>query len=264
MQGIGHSRSNRQAAGGGAAPAPLVARPTMRSRTDSGGAQATVVRCGTEFSAEPDVRLRSLLTTFLSGLGVSLPLIVTLAVIVWLVVTLEAVLGSVLAFLLPSGFYIAGMGLLAGIGVIFVLGLATRFILFQSLVGAVERQLNRIPLVKTLYGAVRDLIGLMSNQDQSARFSKMVTVAWPGVPMRLFGFITLEDFSRLDLEVDDDEVAVYLPLSYQIGGYMALIPRRHLKPVDMPLEEGMRFVVTAGMSRPSGTESDAAVNKPGA
>lgn len=194
--------------------------------------------------------LRKLLTTFLSGLVVSLPIIVTLAVLVWLVVIAESVMGGALAFLLPEGAYVAGMGLIVGIGLIFAVGLATRLILFQSMVDTAERQLNRIPLVKTLYGAVRDLMGLLSNQDKSARFSKMVLVTWPGVPMRLFGFITLEDFSTLGIEAADDEVAVYLPLSYQIGGYMALIPREYLKPVDMKLEEGMRFVVTAGMSRP--------------
>lgn len=194
--------------------------------------------------------LRKLLTTFLSGLVVSLPIIVTLAVLVWLVVVAESVMGGALAFLLPEGAYVAGMGLIVGIGLIFAVGMATRIILFQSMVDTAERQLNRIPLVKTLYGAVRDLMGLLSNQDKSARFSKMVLVAWPGVPMRLFGFITLEDFSALGIEAEGDEVAVYLPLSYQIGGYMALIPRQYLKPVDMKLEEGMRFVVTAGMSRP--------------
>jgi uncharacterized membrane protein len=194
--------------------------------------------------------LRNLLTTFLSGLGVSLPIIVTLAVLVWLVVLAESVMGGALAFLLPEGAYVAGMGLIVGIALIFAIGLATRLILFQSFVDTAERHLDRIPLIKTLYGAVRDLMGLLSNQEKSERFSKMVLVTWPGVPMRLFGFITLEDFSTLGIEAEDDEVAVYLPLSYQIGGYMALIPRQYLKPVGMRLEEGMRFVVTAGMSRP--------------
>ncbi|MHA7832927.1 MAG: DUF502 domain-containing protein [Algiphilus sp.] len=192
----------------------------------------------------------TLLKTFLSGLAISLPIVVTIAVIVWLFVAAESVMGSAIQLILPQGAYITGMGLVTGLVVIFGVGLATRVLLFQSLVDAFERLLNRIPLVKTLYGAARDLMELFSRQGQDAKFSKMVAVAWPGVPLRLFGFITVEDFSRLDLEVAEDEVAVYLPLSYQIGGYMALIPRQYLEPVDMSLEEGMRFVVTAGMSRP--------------
>lgn len=192
----------------------------------------------------------SVLKTFLSGLAVSLPIVVTIAVIVWLFVAAESVMGAAIKFVLPTGAYITGMGLITGLVVIFLIGMATRVLLFQSLVNAFENLLNRIPLVKTLYGAARDLMNLFSRQGQEAKFSKMVAVAWPGVPMRLFGFITVEDFSQLDIKVAEEEVAVYMPLSYQIGGYMALIPRQHLEPVDMSLEEGMRFVVTAGMSRP--------------
>ena len=192
----------------------------------------------------------NILKTFLSGLAISLPIVVTIAVIVWLFVAAESVMGSALQLVLPQGAYITGMGLVTGLVLIFGVGLATRVLLFQSLVDAFEKLLNRIPLVKTLYGAARDLMDLFSRQGQDAKFSKMVAVAWPGVPLRLFGFITVEDFSRLDIEVAEGEVAVYLPLSYQIGGYMALIPRQYLEPVDMSLEEGMRFVVTAGMSRP--------------
>ena len=122
---------------------------------------------------------RNLLTTFLRGLAVSLPIIVTLAVLVWLVVAAESVLGGALKFLLPDGVYTRGMGLTIGVIVIFAAGMATRFIVFQSLVTAFERRLNRIPIIKTLYGSVRDLMSLFSKQDEEARFSKMVTVAWP-------------------------------------------------------------------------------------
>lgn len=45
-----------------------------------------------------------------------------------------------------------------------------------------------------------------------------------------------------------DQVAVYLPLSYQIGGYTLLVPRSAVKPVDMSLEDAMRFTLTAGLS----------------
>lgn len=191
---------------------------------------------------------RQILRTFLSGLAVVLPLIVTVAVIAWLVRSAESVLGGALKWLLPESAYIAGMGIAIGLGAIFLVGIAARARLFQSLMLAIERRFNNIPLVKTLYGAVRDLVSLFSRGDGDKRFSKMVAVRWDGQPFRLFGFITMEDFSTLPIKADDDEVAVYLPMSYQIGGYMVLVPRHRLDTVDMPLEDGMRFVITAGMS----------------
>src|SRR3546814_8834964 len=67
--------------------------------------------------------------------------------------------------------------------------------------------------------------------------------------IRLVGFVTVEDLSRFEIAAEEECVAVYLPMSYQIGGYTAFIPRKLLTPVDMSLEDAMRFVVTAGVSR---------------
>ena len=68
-------------------------------------------------------------------------------------------------------------------------------------------------------------------------------------PIRLIGFVTREDLSGLPKALgEDDRVAVYLPLSYQIGGYMLFMPRSALIPIDMSLEDAMRFSITAGMS----------------
>jgi uncharacterized membrane protein len=115
--------------------------------------------------------------------------------------------------------------------------------------GWLEEVLNRIPLVKTVYGAVRDLMSLFSKAG-SRKFSKVVMVKFPGLEARLVGFVTIEDFAGLAVAAAPGEVAVYLPMSYTIGGYTVLLPRSCLTPLDMSLEDAMRFVVTAGMSRP--------------
>ena len=62
--------------------------------------------------------------------------------------------------------------------------------------------------------------------------------------------VTIEDLNAAGLAQGDDEVAVYLPMSYQIGGYTLLLPRRCLTPLEMGFEDAMRFVITAGLSRP--------------
>jgi uncharacterized membrane protein len=67
-------------------------------------------------------------------------------------------------------------------------------------------------------------------------------------PLRLIGFITREDFGDLPVGIGgDDAVAVYLPMSYQIGGFTTMVPRSAVQPVDMSIEQAMRFAVTAGM-----------------
>ncbi|HEX4895223.1 MAG TPA: DUF502 domain-containing protein [Solimonas sp.] len=192
---------------------------------------------------------RKLTGTFFTGLLAVLPILVTLALVMWLMRTAESVLGGLLDILLPGSLYLPGMGLLLAIVLIFLVGLGMQGLFVRQFLNWIEDALNRIPLVKTVYGAVRDLTGLMSNKN-GRRFSAVVMVQLPNLPMRLVGFVTVEDLKAAGLACEDDEVAVYLPMSYQIGGYTLLLPRRYLTPLDMGFEEAMRFVITAGLSRP--------------
>lgn len=192
--------------------------------------------------------LRRLARTFLSGLAVVLPIIVTVAVLLWLVAAAETALGALVRLFLPDGAYQRGLGLGLAIVIVFAVGVLMEAVLFRRLMGWFEGLLNRIPLVKTVYSAVRDLMSLFSKAG-SKKFSKVVLVRLPGIDAQLIGFVTIEDFAGLPLDAGPDHVAVYLPMSYTIGGYTVFLPRRCLTPVEMTLEEAMRFVVTAGMSR---------------
>ena len=195
---------------------------------------------------------RRLTRTFLSGLFVLLPIMVTLAIVMWLIGIAETVLGAFIRVLLPSNAYLPGMGLILSLALIFLVGIAMQAIFFREVINWIEDQLERIPLIKTVYSAVKDLTGFFSRAGSGAkRFGQVVQVQLPGMPIRMLGFVTLEELDSVGLAgADGDEaVAVYLPMSYQIGGYTVLLPRRYLTPVDMGMEEAMRFLITAGLSR---------------
>jgi uncharacterized membrane protein len=86
--------------------------------------------------------------------------------------------------------------------------------------------------------------------DQEAL--QVVTVTLPGSNMRLMGFVTRDEFSDIPGGIaGKGEVAVYLPMSYQVGGYTVFMPRSQLSPIQMPREQAMRFVLTAGLKSKS-------------
>lgn len=192
--------------------------------------------------------LRRIVRTFLSGLAVVLPLVITIAVLLWLVNATEATLGAIVRIFLPDDVYQPGLGLLVSLALVFAVGLLMEAVYFRRLMAWFEELLNRIPLVKTVYSAVRDLMSLFSKSG-SRKFSRVVMVKFPGTEAGLIGFVTIEDFTGLPIAPAADIVAVYMPMSYTIGGYTAFLPRAWLTPLDLSLEEAMRFVVTAGMSR---------------
>ncbi len=186
--------------------------------------------------------------TFLQGLVAILPIVITVYLIYWLASLAESVFGPIVAAVLP--FYFPGLGLAVGIGVIFLLGFLLQAYVFQALFSWAERLMQRLPGVKIIYGAVQDLMDFVrrANKDQGSQVV-MVTVNLGETRARLLGFVTRTDFEGLpDQMGGTDEIAVYLPMSYQIGGYTLILPRSQVQPIDMPVDSAMRFAVTAGMS----------------
>ena len=186
---------------------------------------------------------------FLQGLAVTIPVGLTLAIAWWMAASAERLLGGVLIRLLPDGWYIPGLGLVSTMALILLVGLLSHVIIFQKLFEWGESVVARLPLIKTIYSALKDFFGYFSPGAQQS-FSKVVMVRLPGHEFEALGFVTRETFEDLPLDPQaENPVAVYLPMSYQIGGYTLYLPRSSLTPVDLPFEDAMRLAVTGGVTR---------------
>ncbi len=190
--------------------------------------------------------IRTISRIFFTGLAAVLPLIITVALLWWLGSGAERILGAVVLWLIPNSWYVPGMGILLGVLLTFIIGLLARAWLFRRLFAWWDAVFNRIPLVKTVYGAVQDFMKFMGGES-GRHFDRVVMVEFEGY--RIVGFVTCEDSEALPAPLgEDDRIAVYFPMSYQIGGYTVFVPRDRVRPVEMGMETGMRFVVTAGLS----------------
>ena len=193
--------------------------------------------------------MNALAKLFLKGLAVVIPLALTLAILWWLARSSEQILGGVLAHFLPSGWYIPGMGLVAALAITVLIGLLSHVLVFQKLFSLGEEFLHRLPLVKTIYSAIKDFIDYLSPAGKQA-MSKVVLVRIPGQDFEQIGFVTREDFDQLPLlPTVHDPVAVYLPMSYQIGGYTLILPRSALTPLNLSFEAAMKLVLTGAVTR---------------
>lgn len=221
--------------------------PKRRSKPDSRGAPR---RRSAKLSRHPLARLWR---TFLTGLVAVIPLGVTLYVVYWLFSAADSLFSGIGQRLLPPGWYFPGLGLVIAVLVVLGMGAILNVWVFGRLTLEVgSRLLERIPLVKTVYGGVRDLM-LFVSRTPDGDSGHVVLVTLPG-DIRLIGFITDWEPAQAvpELSVGDGEkvVAVYLPMSYQIGGYALFLPERCLQRIEMPVEAAMRMVLTAGMNRP--------------
>ena len=191
--------------------------------------------------------------TFFRGLVVVLPIAVTLAVVLWLATIFEVILGGLVKLFIPAESYTSGLGLLVGIVLIFAVGATMETWISRRLLAHAESLMDRIPVIKSIYGTVRDLAAAFEKKGSKERFQSVVMVSITH-NTRLVGFVTCENTLELTGEnsESDEIIGVYLPMSYQIGGYTIFVPRSSVRRINMSTEDAMRFVLTAGISNSTG------------
>ncbi|MGD9598113.1 MAG: DUF502 domain-containing protein [Steroidobacteraceae bacterium] len=183
----------------------------------------------------------------LKGLVAILPIGLTVYLIYWLGVTTETLLSGPIRWFVPDDRYVPGMGLVAGFVVLFIVGLLVNAYVVRRSMHVVEALVMRVPVVKTVYGALRDVTKLVNTTGRKSELERVVMVEFG--PGRVMGFVTQEHASLPGIGTDHDLVAVYLPMSYQIGGYTVYLPRSRIEPTDLTVEAAMRIVLTGGLQR---------------
>ena len=182
---------------------------------------------------------------FLRGLAAVLPLALT-GYLVWLAVsTVENLLRGMLEALFPDVVYWPGMGFAVSILVVLAAGMLMYTFVARTAYRWLSELLARIPVVKSVYGMVLDVVQLFGGGGKKP-FQKVVLVRLEPAGAELLGFMTRDDVSDLP-GFGAGKVAVYLPMSYQLGGFTVVVPREQAREVAMGVEEALRFCVTAGV-----------------
>jgi uncharacterized membrane protein len=138
---------------------------------------------------------------------------------------------------------VRGVGLLAVVLLIAAAGLLWQNRSVRHALGVLERKLNRMPMLCTLYRIIKELTRSAVGKKQP--FTRVVLVSRPNGE-RQIGLLTAEDVTAVDLP--DTHAAVFLPLGMQVGGHLVLVPKDQLEPVDMTVEAALRFCLTGGVS----------------
>ncbi|WP_223669048.1 DUF502 domain-containing protein [Kangiella shandongensis] len=187
--------------------------------------------------------MKTLSKIFLQGLFAILPIVLTIAIIVWLVSTLETYLSKLLLLFMPESMYWPGLGLILGILLIFGLGLLIKFYLGQLILRGLDQLMERIPVVSVVYNALNDMVRFLSPSKKEELQKTVLVEVQEGA--EVIGFVTSDD---IRLGERSDLIAVYIPLSYQIGGFTLFMDKDKVKELDMAPSEAMKKVLTAAMA----------------
>ena len=195
---------------------------------------------------------RFLSKTFFKGLAIVIPVTVAGYVLVWVFSDAESFFKSLMLLVLPEAYYIPGLGLVAFLIATFFLGLLMYPLITRSLLKRTDRLFRRIPLFGNIYSPVKDLFELFGG-DMAHQLGRPVMIKVPNTEMETLGFVTRRTNENLpDGMIPDNHLVVFVQWSSQIGGYCFIVPEDAVRPLDLTVEQGMRWALTAGLS---GTET---------
>jgi len=196
-----------------------------------------------------------ILKPLLKGSLVVFPVLITIWVIWSLVRWIDALGQKALAPFLLDHLIFPGSGLIIVVVLLFIVGLLFQFNTINWFFNKVEKYLMKFPLVKTVYTAMKDLAGMFDNKNNKDQQVVLLDMQSSGMGY-IVGMITnktlptaINTTLNKDSESEKQLVAVYLPMSYMVGGYTILVDSDRVKVVDWSFEEAMRFALTAGVSQ---------------
>jgi len=184
-----------------------------------------------------------------AGVVSLMPLLVVVALIDWLIHLSDKAVALLPAAYHPevwAGINIPGLGIILSLLFIIIIGALTTHFLGRRLIRLIDQLMERIPLVRSVYTATRQLLEAIFG-DSSSAFQEVVMVAFPQPGSMVLGFVTGDAPVCKDDPDDAPRVSVFVPSApLPTTGWLLFVHRNDLKHLDMSVEEGMKLVLSGG------------------
>ena len=188
---------------------------------------------------------RPLQKTFGRGLAVMVPVVIT----IWVLNSVFSVVDGIISPIFDQalGRHIPGLGFVSMIVLILLVGTLSRNLLGRAMGAAFERIIFSIPLARTIYSTMKDL---MQIGGKGKSFRHVVLIEYPRVGVMTVGFVTNEIPVQMG-KTSNDMISVYIPNPPNpTSGMLVLVPRESIKILDMTVEEGLKLVLSGGIVTP--------------
>lgn len=185
---------------------------------------------------------------FLRGLVALLPIGLTIYLLYLFLAWSENLARQIIQPIFGS-VYVPGLGLVLGVAAVCAVGYAVSKDYLGKVMEFIELPFNNLPVVKSIYSSLKSFADYFSPHNKAAAQQQVVVVRVPGQALEIIGLVTRDSLWTLPDGVSrEDRVAIYLPMSYMIGGYTFFVPRSWIQQIDMSVEEAMRSSLIAWMA----------------
>lgn len=192
--------------------------------------------------------MKIIVKSLLKGLAIILPLVITIEVLRWLLSMVENVLAPLLQLIVPGEWYLPGMAILGFVLICIAIGYSTRWPSLDWLWQLPGKALMKLPGTKQVYGILQDIIDVMSGKNFTD--GSVVLVKLPTSEIELIGIVTKQGGQpndRMSSLMQEDQLAVFMPMAYNVGGYTIIVPRSCTRNIDMKPAEALQLVLSGGL-----------------
>lgn len=187
---------------------------------------------------------------FFAGLLISIPAVITFLVIWWLFKFVDGFLEPLYFRIL--GYHVHGLGFISTILLIFIIGIISTNVLGRKIIEYFELLILKIPVLKGIYTSVKQLVDAFSPESKVSSFKKFVIVEYPRPGVYAYGFLTKECVMRTERENQETNLkAVYIPTNLIYFGEIALFRDEHIFFTDIPIEDGIKIILSGGIATPA-------------
>jgi uncharacterized membrane protein len=193
----------------------------------------------------------SLKRYFLTGLLVVTPIWGTVLILKTLFLTVDGILGDVMASFVTPGYYIPGIGAVTLLLLILATGVLTTNFFGYQIVRLWEYWLNRVPVVRGIYATLKSMMDILSFKEKD-KYNRVVMIQFPKNGHYCFAFVTGMTQGEVQQLGPDPLLNVYVPTSPNpTSGYFLLVPEKEVMAVDISVEEAMKLIVSGGLYQPA-------------
>ena len=187
---------------------------------------------------------------FIAGLLISIPAVITFLVIWWLFKFLDGFLEPLYYKIL--GYHVHGLGFISTVVLIFIVGIISTNVFGRKIIESFEHLILKIPVLKGIYTSVKQLVDAFSPDSKMSSFKKFVIVEYPRPRVYAYGFLTRECVMKtIQDQAETSLKAVYIPTNLIYFGEIALFHDEHIFFTDIPIEDGIRIILSGGIATPS-------------
>lgn len=203
--------------------------------------------------------MRLLRKYLIAGLLVWLPLAATVVVIKLLIELLNKTILLFPPELQPEtlfGISIPGFGIIIGVLILILTGVFAANLFGRKLVGLWEAILGHIPLVRTIYSTVKQVLETLFSSN-SESFRRVVLIEYPRKEIWSLGFQTNEALTAAREASGKDLVSVFVPTTPNpTSGFIVMLPAEDITQLDISVEDGFKFIISMGVIVPNGPDTD--------